>query len=103
MYYGAGFVDLPTTFTAADLRLLLVDSLQKLDALFRPKTSEELKEWIKEYDGGMKNHGEPNTWDVMLVTDMSELFYDIIQYEFGMFYCVEPFISVVRIDGLRLY
>ena len=44
----------------------------------QPKTSEELKEWIKEYDGGMKNHGEPNTWDVMLVTDMSELFYDII-------------------------
>ena len=31
-------------------------------------------EWIKEYDGGVKNHGEPNTWDVTLVTDMSKLF-----------------------------
>ena len=33
-------------------------SLQQTDP--QPKTSEELKEWIKEYDGGMKNHGEPN-------------------------------------------
>jgi len=40
----------------------------------QPKTSEELKEWIEEYDGGVKNHGEPNTWDVTLVTDMSKLF-----------------------------
>jgi len=40
----------------------------------QPKTSEELKEWIKEYDGGVKNHDEPNTWDVRLVTDMSALF-----------------------------
>jgi len=41
---------------------------------FQKKAKEELKEWIKEYDGGVKNHGEPNTWDVTLVTDMSELF-----------------------------
>ena len=34
-------------------------------------------EWIKECDGGVKNHGEPNTWDVTLVTDMSELFADM--------------------------
>ena len=34
-------------------------------------------EWIKECDGGVKNHGEPNTWDVTLVTDMSELFYEM--------------------------
>ena len=31
-------------------------------------------EWIKEFCDGVKNHGEPNTWDVTLVTDMSELF-----------------------------
>ena len=98
-------VDLLTnTFTAADLRLLLVDSLQKLDALSPPEVNEgetkisnvgsttggpqpkrkkklmknkakaKLKMWIKEYDGGVKNHGEPNTWDVTLVTDMSKLF-----------------------------
>ena len=93
------------SFTAADLRLLLVDSLQKLDTLLsvspddavptvpdanagetktsnvglnagglQPKTKEKLKEWLKEYDGGVKSHGEPNTWDVTLVTDMSNLF-----------------------------
>ena len=36
----------------------------------------KLQEWIKEYDGGVKNHGEPNTWDVTLVTDMSYLFHE---------------------------
>ena len=29
---------------------------------------------LKEYNEGVKNHGEPNTWDVTLVTDMSKLF-----------------------------
>ena len=43
----------------------------------QPKTKKELQEWIKECDGGVKNHGEPNTWDVTLVTDMSYLFYDM--------------------------
>ena len=33
--------------------------------------------WIKEYCEGVKNHGEPNTWDVTLVTDMSHLFYNM--------------------------
>jgi len=46
----------------------------KVPAIPQPKTKEELKELIKEYDGGVKNHGEPNTWDVTLVTDMSCLF-----------------------------
>ena len=31
-------------------------------------------EWIKEFCDGVKNHGDPNTWDVTLVTDMSFLF-----------------------------
>ena len=83
------------SFTAADLRLLLVDSLQKLDAISppevnegetktsnigsnaggpQPQTNRELKEWIKEANSGVKNHGQPNTWDVTLVTDMSYLF-----------------------------
>ena len=37
-------------------------------------------EWIKEYDGGVKNHGEPNTWDVTLVTDMSYLFINMKKF-----------------------
>ena len=37
----------------------------------QPRRKKQLMEWIKECDGGVKNHGEPNTWDVTLVTDMS--------------------------------
>ena len=40
----------------------------------QPKTKKELQEWIKEFCDGVKNHGEPNTWDVTLVTNMSMLF-----------------------------
>ena len=69
---------------------------------FQKKAKEELKEWIKEYDGGVKNHGEPNTWDVTLVTDMSELFYDIIQYEFGMFYCASSFNQPITMDTSKV-
>ena len=42
-----------------------------------PTTKQELRAWIEEYCRGEKNHGEPNTWDVTLVTDMSELFRDM--------------------------
>jgi surface protein len=86
------------SFTATDMRLLLVDSLQKLAALSppdegeknisnnnarfkaggpQPRTKKELRSWLKEYCRGVKNHGEPNTWNVTLVTDMSNLFYDM--------------------------
>ena len=45
----------------------------------QPKTSKELMEWIREYCRGSRwrTHGEPNTWDTSLVTDMSELFKDM--------------------------
>ena len=43
----------------------------------KPRTKQELRDWIVEYCRGEKNHGEPNTWDVTLVTDMSGLFKDI--------------------------
>merc|ERR1711865_985297 len=46
----------------------------------QPKTKEELKDWIKECDSGVKNHGEPNTWDVTLVTDMSALFENMVNF-----------------------
>ena len=39
----------------------------------QPLTKQELRTWIEEYCHGEKNHGEPNTWDVTLVTDMSRL------------------------------
>ena len=47
----------------------------------QPKTKEELQEWLIEYCRGTKNHGEPNTWDVTRVTDMSWLFYDFLFFQ----------------------
>ena len=32
---------------------------------------------IKNYCEGKQSYGEPNTWDVSLVTDMSDLFKDV--------------------------
>ena len=46
----------------------------------QPQTKVELKKWLKEYDGGVKNYGEPNTWDVTRVTDMSCLFEDMEKF-----------------------
>ena len=46
----------------------------------QPKTKKELQEWIKEFCDGVKNHGEPNTWDVTLVTDMLDLFYQMEKF-----------------------
>ena len=40
----------------------------------KPTTKEELRTWLEEYCEGVTSHGEPNTWDVTSVTDMSELF-----------------------------
>ena len=40
----------------------------------QPQTRCELERWIKEYCEGIKDHGEPNTWDVTLITDMGTLF-----------------------------
>ena len=109
-----GFADMSTkSFTAADLRLLLIDSLQKLDALSpssandegetktsnglnsggpQPQTKEELRTWLEEYCKDMKNHGEPNTWDVTLVMDMSKLFQKMKTFN-------EPKISVEYFNG----
>ena len=47
------------------------------DLLTTPQTKEELRIWLEEYCRGEKNHGEPKTWDVTNVTDMSELFKDM--------------------------
>ena len=40
----------------------------------KPKTKEELRGWVEEYNRGVVLHGEPNMWNITLVTDMSELF-----------------------------
>ena len=42
---------------------------------YQPKTKKELKQAIQEYQQGKhQERGEPNDWDVSLITDMSQLF-----------------------------
>ena len=42
---------------------------------YQPKTKKELKRAIQEYQQGKhQERGEPNDWDVSLITDMSQLF-----------------------------
>ena len=42
---------------------------------YQPKTKKELTQAIKEYQQGKhQERGEPNDWDVSLITDMSQLF-----------------------------
>jgi len=55
------------------LFLLFFSPISSLVAL-QPKTKEELQQWLKEFNRGVKNYGEPNTWDVTLVTNMAYLF-----------------------------
>ena len=47
----------------------------------QPQTKEQLTEWIQEHNDcgwrAIKKHGEPNTWDVTLVTSMSQLFFQM--------------------------
>ena len=43
----------------------------------QPQTKEALKTMIENYCKGKMSYGEPNTWDVTLVTDMSMLFMDM--------------------------
>jgi len=43
----------------------------------QPQTKVWLIEMLSAYCEGDKKYGEPNTWDVTLVTDMSNLFYDM--------------------------
>lgn len=43
----------------------------------QPQTKVWLIEMLSAYCEGDKKYGEPNTWDVTLVTDMSNLFEDM--------------------------
>ena len=39
-----------------------------------PETKQVLRKWLVEYDQGLKNHDEPNTWYVSQISNMSHLF-----------------------------
>ena len=46
----------------------------------QPQTKEALKTMIENYNEGKKSYGESNTWDVTLVTDMSQLFWGMEKF-----------------------
>ena len=46
----------------------------------QPQTKAALRYMIEQFSAGKKTYGEPNTWDVSLVTDMSRLFYAITTF-----------------------
>ena len=101
---------------ASSLPLFLFFSRISSQAALQPKTKKELKEWIKEYDGGVKNHGEPNTWDVTRVTNMSFLFSSMKKFNApidqwntskvtdmgGMFNNASSFNQPIKMDTLQV-
>jgi len=46
----------------------------------QPQTKEALRIMLEKYCKGKKSYGEPNTWDVTRVTDMSWLFQDMKKF-----------------------
>lgn len=65
----------PTTWqTLIDLFFVASFSPQQNAPTNRPETKEELELWLTEYLKGNKSRGSPNSWDVSLMTDISQLF-----------------------------
>ena len=50
----------------------------------QPQTKAALKTMIMNYCEGKQSYGEPNTWDVSLVTDMSDLIKDVSVTRFAV-------------------
>ena len=52
--------------------------------MFCPETKKELQDavnlWCKNQSKALEKYGDINTWDVSKITDMSELFKDIINF-----------------------
>ena len=63
-----------------DKRKSRLDRRNKRKSQPQPTTKQELRTWLVDYCRDVKNHGEPNTWDVTLVTDMSELFANLVTF-----------------------
>ena len=57
--------------------LMIANPLDDKKKRPQPQTKKALETMIVEYCKGKKSYGEPNTWDVTLVTDMSVLFKDM--------------------------
>ena len=59
---------------------MVANPLDDMKQTPQPQTKKALRSMIKNYDGGKKSYGEPNTWDVTRVTDMSKLFQDMTKF-----------------------
>ena len=78
----------------------------------QPQTKDALRIMIVNYCEGKKSYGEPNTWDVTLVTDMSYLFSEMKTFNApidqwntsevtdmsGMFYGASSFNQPITMD-----
>ena len=62
------------------LTILIALSFISLSLAFQPQTKAELQTavdlWVSDNASALSTYGETNTWDVSLITDMSDLFMD---------------------------
>ena len=62
------------------LTILIALSFISLSLAFQPQTKAELQTavdlWVSDNASALSTYGEINTWDVSLITDMSDLFMD---------------------------
>ena len=72
------FHDNITSGIPPDLESIIIGLLT--DDIFQPQTKEELQTavdlWVDDNASALATYGEINTWDVSLITDMSNLFND---------------------------
>ena len=66
----------------SSINVLMVDNpLDDTKKTPQPQTAEALRSMVEKYcKGSKKSYGEPNTWNVTLVTDMDELFKNMDQF-----------------------
>ena len=60
--------------------LMIANPLDDKKKRPQPQTKKALETMIVEYCKGKKSYGEPNTWNVTLVTDMSKLFFGMEKF-----------------------
>ena len=55
-------------------------TVNETDEIFQPQTKEELQAavnlWVDDNESAVTTYGYINNWDVSLITDMSELFFN---------------------------
>ena len=66
------------SYRSVYLTILLSLSVISFSLAFQPQTKEELQTavdlWVSDNASALSTYGEINSWDVSLITDMSELF-----------------------------